>query len=40
MNKFRNIQGLSGIVAVSCLGEDKKHVGGLAMMWKEGVEVE
>jgi exonuclease III len=40
MNKFRNVQGLSGVVAVSCSGEGNRRVGGLAMFWKEGVEVE
>jgi hypothetical protein len=40
MNKFRNVQGLSGVVAVSCLGEGNRRAGGLAMFWKEGVEVE
>jgi hypothetical protein len=39
MNKFRNIQGLSGIVAVNCVEEGKRRAGGLAMFWKEGVEV-
>jgi len=40
MNRFRNVQGLSGVVAVSCSGEGNRRVGGLAMFWKEGVEVE
>jgi hypothetical protein len=31
MNKFRNVQGLSGVVAVSCLGEGSRRDGGLAM---------
>jgi hypothetical protein len=40
MNKFRNIHGLSGKVAVSCSGDGKNWVGGLAMLWKEGIDVE
>jgi hypothetical protein len=40
MNNFRNVQGLSGVIAVSCLGEGNRCAGGLAMFWKEEVEVE
>jgi hypothetical protein len=40
MNKFRNVHGLSSVVVVSCSGEGNRRVGGLAMFWKEEVEVE
>lgn len=40
MNRFRNVQGLSCVVVVSCSGEDTRCIGGLAMFCKEGVEVE
>jgi len=42
MNKFRNVQGLSGVgvVVVSCSEEGNRRADGLAMFWKEGVEVE
>lgn len=40
MNSFRNFNGFSGILSVSCKGEDRNRVGGLSLLWKEGVEVE
>ena len=41
VNKFQNVQGLFNVVVfASCSREGNRYVGGLAMFWKKGVEVE